>query len=304
MDFPADIKGCMRDCILSILWAKKDIYSFFENNGCTKSDLKQITNFQELNRLSMIDTMFEHLSQKNTQNGLGVFRAMLKSLLDWSHFDPYYFDKLQKLDRQEAIKNLDHLKQLQEIRDAKIKSERVRREKLHKANQKPNYSLQEILDKFLNLYQGKTSTQERGYELESIIYQLSKLSQLEVTESFRVKGEQIDGAIKFEGQHYLIEAKWQDRASSNGPVYQFVGKVQGKMYGRGIFISINGFSDYVIESVIEGKAIKTIFVDGEDLILVLEGLLSFKQLIGIKVKAAQTRGEIYINPLSEKPKLS
>ena len=304
MDFPADIKGCMRDCILSILWAKKDIYSFFENNGCTKSDLKQITNFQELNRLSMIDTMFEHLSQKNTQNGLGVFRAMLKSLLDWSHFDPYYFDKLQKLDRQEAIKNLDHLKQLQEIRDAKIKSERVRREKLHKANQKPNYSLQEILDKFLNLYQGKTSTQERGYELESIIYQLSKLSQLEVTESFRVKGEQIDGAIKFEGQHYLIEAKWQDRASSNGPVYQFVGKVQGKMYGRGIFISINGFSDYVIESVIEGKAIKTIFVDGEDLILVLEGLISFKQLIGIKVKAAQTRGEIYINPLSEKPKLS
>ncbi|MEM8676808.1 MAG: hypothetical protein AAGF83_23590 [Cyanobacteria bacterium P01_G01_bin.67] len=82
-----------------------------------------------------------------------------------------------------------------------------------------------------------------------------------------------------------------------------MGKVEGKMYGRGIFISINGFSDFVLKSITEGKAIKTIFVDGQDLTLVLEGHLNFSQLIDKKVKAAQTKGEIYINPLSEKSKL-
>ncbi len=302
MAFSSDILGCMRDCILSLLWAKKDIYSFFENNGCTKSDLKTIENYKEQNRLSIVNTMFDHLSSR-TDNGLGIFRAMLKSLLEWSHFDPYYFDQLQKLNREQASKNIEHLKQLVEIRDAKTKAERVKREKINQTQQQAKQTLQQLKDCFFSLYRDKTYAQKRGYELEKIIYDLSRLSALEVTKSFRINGEQIDGAVKYEGHHYLLEAKWQDKASSNEPVYQFVGKVEGKMYGRGIFISINGFSDFVIKSITEGKAIKTIFVDGEDLTLVLEDHLNFSQLIDRKVKAAQTRGEIYINPLSEKSKL-
>lgn len=70
------------------------------------------------------------------------------------------------------------------------------------------------------------------------------------------------------------------------------------MYGRGIFVSIHGFSDNVLRSIVQGKAIKTIFVNGEDLVFVLEELLTFRQQIDAKVKAAQTRGEIYIHPLS------
>lgn len=70
------------------------------------------------------------------------------------------------------------------------------------------------------------------------------------------------------------------------------------MYGRGIFVSINGFSDHVITSVVAGKAIKTIFVDGEDIVLVLEGHLSFSQLLDRKIKAAQTKGLIYVHPIS------
>lgn len=95
---------------------------------------------------------------------------------------------------------------------------------------------------FLDLHSGKTSTQQRGYELERILLELGRLSQLEVTKPFRIVGEQIDGAVKYDGEHYLIEAKWQDKSSSNEPVYQFVGKVEGKMYGRGIFVSVHGFS--------------------------------------------------------------
>ena len=303
MAFSADIKGCMRDCILSLLWARKDIYSFFENNGCTKSDLKTIANYKQQTRLSIVNTMFDHLSGK-VDNGLGIFRAMLKSLTEWSHFDPYYFDQIQKLDREQATKNIEHLKQLVEIRDAKIKAERAKKEQLNQTQQQARQTLQQLKNSFLNFYKDKNYAQKRGYELEKIIYDLSRLSALEVTESFRVNGEQIDGAVKHEGNYYLLEAKWQDKASSNEPVYQFVGKVEGKMYGRGIFISINGFSDFVVKSITEGKAIKTIFIDGEDLVLVLEEHLSFSQLIDKKVKAAQTRGEIYINPLSEKSKLN
>ena len=97
-------------------------------------------------------------------------------------------------------------------------------------------------------------------------------------------------ALVYLGEHYVIEAKWQEKSASNEPVYQFAGKVSGKLHGRGLFISVNGFSTDVIRSLVMGKEIQTLFVDGEDLILVLEGHLTLREMIDRKVKAAQTKG--------------
>jgi len=266
LNFPADIKGCMKDCILSLFWPRKDIVGFFEKHGCTKAEISalQIEGEQALKRHEVINSLFNALASRQDK-GLGPFRAMLQSLLTWSHFDPYYFDKLRKLDRAAAARNLEHLRQLQEIRDAKIKSDRERRAAQDAVRQQPTTSLEQLRSEYLDLFANKTSRQQRGYALERILAELSRLSRLETTEAFRVNGEQVDGAVKFDGEHYLIEAKWQERSASNEPVYQFAGKVAGKLYGRGLFISVNGFSSEVIRSLVIGKEIQTLFVDGEDL---------------------------------------
>ncbi len=243
------------------------------------------------------DAMFERLDQR-TDNGLGPYRAMLRSLVEWSQFDPYYFDNLKKLDRPTAEKNLAHLRQLQEIRDVRIKEERKKRELAEAERQRPKHDIAGLREQFLVLHAGDLKAQDRGYALEKILAELARIDALEVTEPFKVVGEQIDGSFKFDGEHYLIEAKWQDKASANEPVYQFAGKIEGKMYGRGVFFSVHGFSSLVIQSLVAGKAVKTIFADGEDLVLVLEGHLSFKEMIDRKVKAAQTKGLIYIHPIT------
>lgn len=305
MSFPADIKGCMKDCILSLFWPRKDIVGFFEQHGCTKAEIAavQIEGENALKRHEVIDTLFAALAARS-DNGLGPLRAMLQSLLSWSHFDPYYFDKLRKLDRATATRNLEHLRQLQEIRDAKIKADRERRAAQDAERQQPTTTLEQLRTEYLDLLANKTSRQQRGYALERILAELSRLSRLETTEAFRVNGEQIDGAVKFDGEHYLIEAKWQERTASNEPVYQFAGKVSGKLYGRGLFISVNGFSSEVVRSLVMGKEIQTLFIDGEDLILVLEGHLTLRDMIDRKVKAAQTKGLIYVHPISGAEKKS
>lgn len=299
MDFPADIQGCMKDCILSLFWPRKDIVGFFEKHGCTKAETSPLLLGGEnaLKRHEVVDALFNALTARH-DNGLGPFRAMLQSLLTWSHFDPYYFDKLRKLDHAVATRNLEHLRQLQEIRDAKIKADRERRASYDAARQQPTASLEQLRSEYLELLAGRTTRQRRGYALERILAELSRLSCLETTEAFRVNGEQVDGAVKFDGEHYLIEAKWQERSASNEPVYQFAGKVAGKLYGRGLFISVNGFSPEVIRSLVVGKEIQTLFVDGEDLILVLEGHLTFRDMVDRKVKAGQTKGLIYVHPIS------
>ena len=205
MSFPADIKGCMKDCILSLFWPRKDIVGFFEKHGCTKTEVGhlQIEGENALKRHEIVDALFDTLAAR-ADNGLGPLRAILQSLLTWSHFDPYYFDKLHKLDRAAATRNLEHLRQLQEIRDAKIKADRERRAAQEAVRQQPTASLADLRTEYLDLLANKTSRQQRGYALERILAELSRLSRLETTEAFRINGEQVDGAVKFDGEHYLI----------------------------------------------------------------------------------------------------
>jgi len=309
MEFPLDIRHCMRDCILSIFWAKKDIEAFFVDHECSKEDLKCIKGYDNpekgLNRAKMVEAVIGSLHNR-PDHGIRQFRAMLHSLVKWSEFNPYYFEKIKKLDRATADRSLAHLRQLVEIRDSRIKQERDARIKAEEEKQKPKNSLENLRNRFLQLTTENSSTaakQKRGYELESILVELARLSNLSVTESFRNSGEQIDGAFKFEGENYLLEAKWQNREMNNESLFQFAGKTEGKMYGRGVFVSFNGFSKDAVDLLIRGQALKTILVDGEDLIHVLEGNLTFSEMVDKKVSAAQSSGKIYVHPVTGRSKI-
>ena len=288
----------MRDCILSIFWPKKDIISFFQNNGCTSRDLKGVQNFKELRRVEIVDTVFDELNSRD-DGGLGQFRSMLRSLIEWSNFDPYHFETHRNLDRNEALRRINHLKQVQEIRDAKLKKQKNKFSKKDEENQKSKKTLEELQRHFTMLFQGKDehgkilSNQNRGYAFETFLQELFLLEKLHVTEPFKITGEQIDGAIKFEGENYIIEAKWTDWPSASDTLYQFAHKVEGKMYGRGIFISINGYSHDSLEALQKGKALKTVLFDGGDLTFVMEKYSTFTDMLDEKVKAAQTKGYIY-----------
>lgn len=263
--FPTDIKNCMKACILAVLWPRQDIFSFFRDNGCTASDLTNAQDFKnaQISRAGMVDAVFEKLSAR-ADGGLGQFRAMLKALTEWAHFDPYYFDNLQKLDRKTAQQALEHLRQLVEIRDSKIRENRARRDAEAERQRIASKTRETLLTRFLDLYQDRIKPQERGYKFEEALRDLALLEEIEVTASFRCVGEQIDGGLKFDGENYLLEAKWHDRSTSTEPLYAFAVKIEGKMYGRGIFVSVNGFMPEPVQGLMRGKALKTILVDGED----------------------------------------
>lgn len=67
------------------------------------------------------------------------------------------------------------------------------------------------------------------------------------------------------------------------------------MYGRGIFISINGFSSDAVQALVTGKALRTILIDGGDLVPITEGMYTLRELLDGKIKAAQTMGRIYVD---------
>ena len=91
--FPKDIMDCMKGCILSIFWPKKDIVDFMKKVGCTSRELMPESEYKELHRAEIVDKIFTNL-EKRSDSGIGQFRCMLKELTEWNYFDPYYFQKL------------------------------------------------------------------------------------------------------------------------------------------------------------------------------------------------------------------
>lgn len=300
--FPKDIMDCMKDCILSIFWPKKDIVDFMKNIGCTTKELMTENEYRELHRAEIVDMIFSNL-EKWSDSGIGQFWSMLKELTEWDYFNPYYFETLNKLDENVAKRNITHLKQLQEIRDSKIKQGRQRQEERERKQRDTSFNMGELREIFLNLYAGKNkdgekiNSQQRGYLFEDFLKKLFLCDGIEVSDPFKIRGEQIDGSIKYDGEHYIIEAKWHDQWSSSDSLYQFAEKVEGKLYGRGIFISINGFSPESVQALVTGKALRTILVDGGDLVLITEGMYTLKELLDGKIKAAQTMGRIYVDSI-------
>ncbi|WP_206754714.1 restriction endonuclease [Anabaena sphaerica] len=139
----------------------------------------------------------------------------------------------------------------------------------------------------------KLPPQRRGYELEKIFTDLMKISNIPVEESFKIEGEQIDGAIKYDSYYYIVELKWTANKVNQAQISSLYMKVEGKMQSLGLFISMNGYSQEALESLTRGKPMQIILLDGTHLMSVISGIRTFKELLEHARKEASLKGNIY-----------
>ncbi len=71
----------------------------------------------------------------------------------------------------------------------------------------------------------------RGYAFERLLNKLFSLDNLDPRSGYKPDGEQIDGSIYLDGRVYLLEAKWHADPLPASTLYQFKGKVDGKLAG-------------------------------------------------------------------------
>ena len=100
--------------------------------------------------------------------------------------------------------------------------------------------LDELRDEYYKLL-ASDNPQKRGFRLERIIRELFELFDLDPKASFRITGEQIDGAFTQEGTDFLFEAKWQQELVRASGLDSLAGKLGRKLENTlGLFLSING----------------------------------------------------------------
>ena len=171
-----------------------------------------------------------------------------------------------------------------------------RRQKAHKTlmtKTAVQQKLEELREEYYKLL-ASDQPQKRGFHLERIIRELFEIFDLDPKASFRITGEQIDGAFALEGTDFLFEAKWQQDLVGAAELDSLAGKLGRKLENTlGLFLSINGFSEDGIKAHASGRRL-ILLMDGSDLMAVLEGRIDLFQLLLRKRRHASRTGNIYL----------
>lgn len=154
----------------------------------------------------------------------------------------------------------------------------------------------QIKAKFQKLLLGEKYTpQQRGFELEKLIYSVLTIEKLKPRSGYKPEGEQIDGSFYWNGQTYLLEAKWVADPLPASSIYSFKGKLDGKFHTTsGIFIAMNGYSKDVEDALKSGKSLNILLFDDNDMCLIFNGEVPFLKVLKFKLRQAGDTGSLQV----------
>lgn len=286
----------LKEALAQIYWYKKDLRSFLINTLENSSILANI-NWDDYKR-RITDLLVESLARNETRYRdelLRLFTAV-SAMSDFSHLEYLDDGKEKAMRAKKAVEALRiYTSSYQEIWNEKQQADERRLAYVEKLERVSTFKTQiGNLNKEYCQLVTSTDLQRRGYRLETMLKQLFELFDLDPKASFKIEGEQIDGAFTFDSVDYLFEAKWQNELVRADDLDSLASKVQRKLDNTlGLFLSINGFSPDGISAHSSGRKV-LLLMDGSDIMAVLDGRIELPELLKRKHRQASQTGEIYI----------
>lgn len=288
--------NALKEALSSVYWYKSDLRSFLL---ATIPDVNLLSHINwEDYKINICGNLINYmqLHEETYQKDLLRLITEVVKIQDYSHL--LKLDGGEKKAQQaknaiKALKDLSNAFLQQQEYCGKIKS--IRRQKYEELlkNQELLNKLNEIKQVYFSLISSDDPI-NRGFKLEKVVKDLFVLFDLDPKASFRIVGEQIDGAFTFEKTDYLFEAKWTKELISIEDLDAFSGKLSRKLENTlGLFLSINGFSEDGIKAHTTGRKLM-ILMDGSDLMAVLEGRIDLVELLYRKKRWASQSGNIYL----------
>lgn len=286
----------LKEALSKIYWYKKDLRSFLDFSIKNNTIVSTI-DWPESTKYEAVSQLIDRMSQRQDIY-LDDLLKLINDVCNFNDFD--HFDRLEdkdgkklKADAKASVSALrknctGYFEGLEAEKQAKTQKERFAAHQQH--TQDYNRKLSEFKDRYYNLAK-LSNLQKRGYEFESFLNELFLFFDLSPRSSFKITGEQIDGAFTHDNNDYLLEAKWQNAPIERGEIDIFEAKISRKLKTTlGLFIAVNGFVDVV--SANAGQYKSTILMDSQDLVQVLEKRISLQEIILLKRRHAAETGEI------------
>lgn len=281
-----------------IYWYKRDLKRFLYQIIGDGTGILAVIDWADLKK--NIATRVIDMLVKNGDKTYSYLMQLLFSVSDFSDFSHLEIldgGKEKAKNARDAVAALRmHVRGHQDIQ-RELEEARQRREKIRERQNQLNRT-KHILSTLKNEFYSWSVSSDRqgsGFALEKILYHLFELSDLDPKGSFKVIGEQIDGAFSFNYEEYLLEAKWRNKQTPLADLDSFSSKIGRKFENTlGLFISISGFSDDALIQFRNSSDKRVLLMDGEDLIAVLDERVTLSDLLARKRREAVQTGNIYL----------
>ena len=286
----------LKEALTNLYWYKGDLRSFLTST-LTNPALLSCLNWSDYKR-NIVSGLVGFLEQRQSEYQADLLRLMTEvaRVDDFSHLERLEGGKEKAATARASVRALRKLTAVHEALFNEQKQMEERRRKAHEELVRTS-AVRTKLEDLSRVYFRLLSSEEpqlRGYELEKIIRELFELLDLDPRASFKIIGEQIDGAFTFDGTDYLFEGKWQQEPVGAADLDVLAGKLSRKLDNTlGLFLSINGFSEDGVKAHSSGRRMM-LLIDGSDLMAVLEGRIDLIQLLLRKRREASQTGNIYI----------
>jgi len=232
----------------------------------------------------------------NSPNTQGAIRAIVKIASEWNAFHLADNEYAARATVQKAREMMGTV-QLMEAREAEQR-ELARREELARLAGEKQTLFQKhsgiLLMMFDELARDDSDPHQRGFLLQELLTRLFDLHEIAVHRSFQRNSgaEQIDGAFKLDGWHYVVECRWRKKLSDIRDLDGLLGQVNrsGKQV-MGVYLSINGWSDNVVPLLKQNPDKSIFLMDGYDLRSVLERPLSLRDFLNGKLSKLNLEAE-------------
>ncbi|TYQ27322.1 restriction endonuclease [Pseudanabaena sp. UWO311] len=291
--FTEEVEVIVKDGIANLYWYKSDLHKAWLRSGVPATIRDEVIRLrtkddQEFSKRRQMDALYDRLRSGEYNRRLEISRNFVRILIEQKMFVPQSEMHRVEIAERCSLKLRELIRQQEKEREhndsLRANIERTKRETYE--SRIANLQL-----KFAEAH--NLPPQKKGYELESLFNELMIISGITVEEPFRIEGEQLDGAIKYDGHYYLIELKWTSDKSDPKEIGHFFYKVEGKLQARGIFLSMNGFTNGAITTLPKGKNLKIILLDGNHLANVIYNTYKFQDLLEYSIRQASLKGEIY-----------
>ncbi|MCC6588151.1 MAG: restriction endonuclease [Bryobacterales bacterium] len=300
--YPPDLLNLMVDGIAALVRSKEAVLDFFRGAGVPNELLTPwlVRVKADRDNVRKTDITRDVLRTVNEMgdNGLALRREIIKRVVEWEDFSSCYPDK--QLVAQGLVANIrrvvnvkDSFTQMNLARERERAAQQQRYEAEAVRRQQEEVSRDAIKRDLYALF-GNANAHKRGKALEGILNRFFEHSGLLVKEAFTLSGnpgqgvvEQIDGAIQFEGEIYLVEMKWWNDPIGSGEVNSHLSRLMTRAEARGMFVSASGFTTAAIESVRSFLSHRLcVLCELEEIVKRLESGGSFSDLMARKVQAA------------------
>ena len=283
----------MKDGLANLYWFRADLLKAWLRAGVDKTLAHAIYgridagSGRPVSKREMMDALYLEMRDQDFNTRLGISRRFVQYLVQHKSFSPQ--DPKHRVDVAERCA----LKLQKRIDEQRRNRRDVRPSQTSSTVSEPTreQARSSLAAQFDRAH--KLPPQERGYELEHLFPALLRLSGITVEGPFRVAGEQIDGAFKYDGHYYLVELKWVSRPVNQPDIASLYLKVEGKLEARGLFIAMNGYSKQLLESLPKGKNLRVLLLDGRHLVGAIYGQYGFNALLDHALKEASLRGAVY-----------